>query len=165
MGNSKDIKCINMRKHYVEHYVTIRELTMEELKVAKELYHIPFMSLTLVLIQADVQNNKLMGVKVGYVHGGEIKTWNLAVRAFNPSYEDYMGGKKASELIMDWCKIILHEYNINPQRDILTSCTDSGSDTETVLPTMGEWCVSHLSHLALSDAFGSSVDPNKTICS
>jgi hypothetical protein len=27
---------------------------------------------------------------------------------------------------------------------------------------MREWCVSHLTHLALSDAFGSSVDPNKT---
>jgi hypothetical protein len=104
-----------MRGHYVEHYVTIRVHIMEELKAAKELYHIPFMSLMLDLIQADAQNKKLMSVKVSYIHGGEIKTWNLAVRAFNPSYEDYMGGKKASELIMDWCKIILHEYNISPQ--------------------------------------------------
>ncbi len=33
---------------------------------------------------------------------------------------------------------------------------------EKVFPTHREWCVSHLLHLALADAFGSSVDPNKT---
>jgi len=49
--------------------------------------------------------------------------------------------------------------------DVLTSCTDSGSDVkralEKVFPTHRDWCVSHLLHLALADAFGSSVDPNK----
>jgi hypothetical protein len=49
---------------------------------------------------------------------------------------------------------------------VLTSCTDSGSNVkctlEVVFPTIREWCVSHLLHLALADAFGSSVDPNKT---
>jgi hypothetical protein len=27
---------------------------------------------------------------------------------------------------------------------------------------MREWCVSHLTHLALADAFGSSIDPAKS---
>jgi hypothetical protein len=48
----------------------------------------------------------------------------------------------------------------------LTSCTDSGSNVkqalEVVFPTIREWCRSHLLHLALPDAFGSPVDPNKT---
>lgn len=166
VANSRQIQTINMRKHYVEHYVTIKEHIIGELKAAKEKFDIPFLSLSLDLIQADVQNKKLMGVKVSYVFGGSIQSWNLAVRAYNPSLEEYAGGKQASELIMDWCKIILQEYNISPDRDILTSCTDSGSDIkraiETVLPTIREWCISHLTHLALADAFGSSVDPTKT---
>jgi hypothetical protein len=107
-----------------------------------------------------------MGVKVSYVFGGSIKTWNLAVRAYNPNHEDYGAGKQASELIMDWCKIILNEYKISTHQHILTSCTDSGSDikmaVEKVLPTIREWCISHLTHLALADAFGSHVNPKKS---
>jgi hypothetical protein len=67
---------------------------------------------------------------------------------------------------MSWCKVILEEFNINAQEQILTSCTDSGSNVkravEQVLPTMREWCVSHLMHLTLADAFGSSIAPAKS---
>jgi hypothetical protein len=60
----------------------------------------------------------------------------------------------------------LKEFGITPEQDILTSCTDSGSDVkkalEKVFPTIREWCVSHLTHLALADAFGSHIDPKKT---
>ncbi len=62
--------------------------------------------------------------------------------------------------------MILVEFKINAEDHGLTSCTDSGSDVkqalEVVFPTIREWCVSHLLHLALADAFCSSVDPNKT---
>ncbi len=61
---------------------------------------------------------------------------------------------------------ILEEFGIEAEDDVLTSCTDSGSDVkrslEKVFLTHREWCISHLLHLALADAFGSSVDPNKT---
>ncbi len=124
------------------------------------------MSLTLDLIQTEVQNKKLIGVKVTYIHHGAMVSWNLAVRAYNPTAKQMEGEKKASELLMDWCKLILQEYNIHPEKHILTSCSDSGSDVkralEVVFPTHREWCVSHLTHLALADAFGSSVDPSKT---
>jgi hypothetical protein len=33
---------------------------------------------------------------------------------------------------------------------------------EKVFPKMREWYISHLTHLALADAFGSHVDPNKS---
>lgn len=43
---------------------------------------------------------------------------------------------------------------------------DLGNDIkraiETVLPIIHKWCILHLSHLALADAFGSVVDPGKT---
>jgi hypothetical protein len=32
---------------------------------------------------------------------------------------------------------------------------------EVVFPTHPEWCLSHILHLALADAFGSHIDPNK----
>ena len=60
----------------------------------------------------------------------------------------------------------LVKFSIDAEADILTSCTDSCLDVkkalEKVLPTLHEWCISHLSHLALADAFGSHIDPNKT---
>jgi hypothetical protein len=43
--NSRQMQSINMRKHYGKHYVTIKEHIVEELKAAKEKYHIPFLSL------------------------------------------------------------------------------------------------------------------------
>ena len=50
--------------------------------------------------------------------------------------------------------------------DILTSCTDSGSDVkralEKVFVTYHEWCISHLTHLALVDAFGCHLDKTKS---
>ena len=62
--------------------------------------------------------------------------------------------------------MILKEFSITPEHDVLTSCTDSGSDVkralEQVFPTMQEWCVLHLMHLALADAFGSHVNHKKS---
>ncbi len=56
----------------------------------------------------------------------------------------------------------MKEFDIKADRDVLTSCTDSSSDVkkalEKVSPTMREWCISHLTHLALADAFGSHVN-------
>jgi hypothetical protein len=72
----------------------------------------------------------------------------------------------ASELLVEWCCFILKEFNVHPEQDILTSCTNSGSDVkkalEKVSPKMREWCILHLTHLALADAFGSHINPKKT---
>jgi hypothetical protein len=164
--NSTHMRTINLRRHYVEHYVSIKEHIMNRIQAAKDSHDIPFMSLTLDLIQMNVQNKKLIGVKVSYVHCGELYSWTLGVQGFNPTLQQLEGEEKASDLLMSWCKVILEEFNINAQEQILTSCTDSGSDVkravEQVLPTMREWCVSHLTHLALADAFGSSIDPAKS---
>jgi hypothetical protein len=163
-GNTS-LRRINIRKHYVEHYVSIKENIIENINKAKEAYDIPFISLSLDLIQNEVQNKKMIGVRVSYVHDKELISYNIAVRGFNPTREEY-DAKPASELLMDWCKLILREFKIDAEKHVLTSCTDSGSDVkkalEKVFPTMHEWCISHLTHLALADAFGSHVDPNKT---
>jgi hypothetical protein len=165
VGSSKSLQAINMRKHYVEHYMAIRELIKENIKEAKMLYTVPFMSVSLDLIQNAVQNKKLIGVRVSYIRGGSMTSWNLAVRGYNPTAEQIKQGK-ASELLIEWMNSILEEFGVNPPEDVLTSCTDSGSDVkralEVVFPTHREWCISHILHLGLADAFGSHIDPNKT---
>jgi hypothetical protein len=89
----------------------------------------------------------------------------ILVRGYNPSREE-VEVSSASELLEEWCSLILHVFNITPNQHVLTSCSDSGSDVrkamQKVFPTMREWCVSHLTHLALANAFGSHIDPNKT---
>jgi hypothetical protein len=157
--HNRQVQTMKMRKHYVEHYVMIKKFISQEINAASKVYSIPFISLSIDLIQVEVQNKTMIGVRVSYIHYGQMKFWNLAVRAFNPS------GKTASELIMQWCRVILHEYNISMEMQVLTSCTDSGwmsRAMEVLIPIMRKWCISHLTHLALADAFVSSVDPKKS---
>jgi hypothetical protein len=117
------------------------------------------------LIQNEVQNKKMIGIRILYIYEGKIHSWNLAMKGYNPTADD-MISTPASELLMKWCSVILKEFGIKAERDVLTLCTDSGSDVkkalEKVCPTMREWCVSHLTHLALADAFGSHVNHLKT---
>jgi len=165
VGNNKSFESLNLWKHYFEHYVTIKLRIIECIDKAKATYIIPFISLSLVLIQNEVQNKKMIGVRVTYVHENRLCTHNLAIRGYNPSREE-VEVSSASELLVEWCSLILHEFNITPDQHVLISCTDSGSDIkqvmEKVFPTMRELCVSHLTHLALANAFGSHVDPSKT---
>jgi hypothetical protein len=164
VGN-RTLTHFNVRKHYVEHYLTMKNMIMGSIREAKQVYTIPFLSVSLDLIQNAVQNKKLIGVRVSYIRGQDMKSWNLAVRGYNPTEQEVREGK-ASALLINWLGYILQEYDIDPEVNVLTSCTDSGSDVkralEVELPTHREWCVSHLIHLALGDAFGSSVDPKKT---
>jgi hypothetical protein len=161
---SHSLEKINLQKHYVEHHVTVKNIIQNEFQEAKKQYTIPFMSISFDLIQNAVQNKKLLGVPVSYIAGGSVKSWNLAVRAFNPATDD-MASRQASNLLIEWMIQILEEFSIEVEDNVLTSCTDSSSVVkralEKVFPTHHEWCASNLLHLALADAFGSWVDPNK----
>lgn len=166
VGSHNRLKSINIRKHNVEHYLAIKRIIVSDICAAQSSFEVPFLSISLDLIQNEVQNKKLIGVRVSFALKGEIKSYNLAVRGYNPSTEQLSSDTPASELLVQWCSTILSEFGIDPKRDVLTSCTDSGSDVkkalEKVLPTHREWCVSHLTHLALADAFGSSLDPSRS---
>jgi hypothetical protein len=165
VGGGRGVSSINIRTHYVEHYVTIRDKNTRNLQEARDFYNVPFLSVSLDLIQNAVQNKKLIGLRVSYTIGPSLTSWNLAVHGYNPS-EDEVTNERKSDLLVDWMKMILDEFDIDAEDNVLTSCTDSGSDVkralEVVFPTIREWCVSHFLHLALADAFGSHVDPNKT---
>lgn len=166
VGPNNRLKSINICKHNVEHYLAIKGLIVSDINAARSSFKILFILLSIDLIQNEVQNKKLIGVRVSFVLRGEMKSYNLAVRGYYPSIDQLESDIPASDLLIQWCSQILSEFEIDAKRDILTSCTDSGSDVkkalEKVLPTQCEWCVSHLTHLALADAFGSSLDPSRS---
>jgi hypothetical protein len=88
VGNVKSIQNLNLRKHYVEHYVSIKEKIISSIAVAKQGYNLLFLSMSIDLIQNEVQNKKMIGVRVSYVHGSNIHSFNLAVRGYNPTREE-----------------------------------------------------------------------------
>lgn len=165
VGKQVGMQRLNIRKVYVEQYIAMKNSIISDIVHAKEMYNLPFISVSLDLIQNEVQNKKMIGVRITYASAGKLVSYNIAVRGYNPTVDE-MRMTSASDLLIKWLQIILKEFNIKADRDILTSCTDSGSDVkkalEKVFPTMREWCISHLTHLALADAFGSHVDHNKS---
>jgi len=74
--------------------------------------------------------------------------------------------QQASEILMEWCTMILKDFSITLEHDVLTSCTDSGSDVkrslEQVFLTMQEWCILRMMHLVLAIVFGSHVNRKKS---
>ena len=56
VGNSDAMTSINIRKHYVEHYVTVKNKIIKQIQEAREYYCLPYLSLSLDLIQNEVQN-------------------------------------------------------------------------------------------------------------
>jgi hypothetical protein len=75
---ARSLESIKIPKHYVKHYVTIKQMIQQEMQEAKKHYTIPFMSISLGLIQNAVHNKKLIGIRVIYISGGSMKSWNLA---------------------------------------------------------------------------------------
>ena len=59
----------------------------------------------------------------------------------------------------------MREFDIELFAHVLTGNSDFGSDVkrciEVVMALMREWCISHLCHLSLVDAFGTHLDPTK----
>jgi hypothetical protein len=80
--NSLSLGSINIRKHYVEHYITIKDYITQQIADARQSYKLPFLplpflSLSLNLIQNEVQNKKLLGVRACYIYNGATHSWNL----------------------------------------------------------------------------------------
>jgi hypothetical protein len=84
VGNSKSLQSNNIWMNYVEHYVSIKQHVIQCISSAKAKYFIPFISLTIDLIQNEVQNKKMIGVRISYVHENKLCSHNLGVRGFNP---------------------------------------------------------------------------------
>ena len=99
-----------------------------------------------------IQNSILLTVQL------QLKTLNLAIRGFQPSFDD-RNSLKLSDLLYGWTKDILNDYELSPG-NVLNATTDGGSNPkrliERKLCVAREWCLPHFIHLAVQDAFGVS---------
>ena len=159
------MKSINVQHHHVELYVTGKNFIVGEIAEAREYFDIPFISVYLDLIKSKTSNMKFLALRVCFnmLRRHNIG-YNLAVRHFAPTAEERTDDR-LSVVLHEWAQGVLREFGIDVERDILTSSSDSGSDVKRTLQTLmaawWEWCISHLSHLALTDAFGTSIDPQQ----
>jgi len=91
--------------------------------------------------------------------------YNLAVRRFAPTTNERQV-EQLSTSLHEWSSGVLEEFGIKVMLDVLTSTSDSGFDVNHTLDILidawWEWCISHLIHLALTKAFGTSIDPNNS---
>ncbi len=69
-------------------------------------------------------------------------------------------------ILHEWSSGVFEEFDIKVMLDVLTSTSDSGFDVKHTLDILidawWEWCISHLISLALTKAFGTSIDPNNS---
>ncbi|CAK9224110.1 unnamed protein product [Sphagnum troendelagicum] len=130
------MKSINIRKLHVELYTTCKKIIIMSLAEAHSFFTIKF--------------------NIGY---------NLAVRRFAPTTDERQA-EQLSTILHEWSSGVLEEFGIKVMLDVLTSTSDSGSDVKRTLDILidawWEWCISHLIHLALTEAFGTSIDPNNS---
>jgi hypothetical protein len=70
----------NPRKHMVEIYETLKQGIVEEIYLAKQQCHIPFMSLNLDLYQNGFNNMKLLALRLSWLQWSSSHSYNLAIR-------------------------------------------------------------------------------------
>ncbi|CAK9223988.1 unnamed protein product [Sphagnum troendelagicum] len=160
------MKSINIRKLHVELYTTCKKIIIMSLVEARSFFTIKYLSLYLDLIKSKMSNQKYMALRVCFNTSTRFNIgYNLAVRRFAPTTDERQA-KQLSTILHEWSSGVLEEFGIKVMLDVLTSTLDSGSDVKRTLDILidvwWEWCISHLIHLALTEAFGTSIDPNNS---
>ncbi len=110
VGKQVRMQRLNIRKVYVEQYIAMKNSIISDIVHAKEMYNLPFISVSLDLIQNEVQNKKMIGVRITYASAGKLVSYNIAVRGYNPTVDE-MRMTSASDLLIKWLQIILKEFN------------------------------------------------------
>ncbi|CAB1110806.1 unnamed protein product [Ectocarpus sp. CCAP 1310/34] len=109
---------------------------------------------------------KYIGIRLFYVD----RTWVLrsrliAVRQFNPTKE-LLEDNRLSALLQKYLESVLEEYGLDVSL-LFSATSDAGSDVkrlcDVLLPGLWEWCVCHMINCALVEAFGTHVNPAKSI--
>jgi len=158
------MKSINIRKLHVELYTTCKKIIIMSLVEARSFFTIKYLSLYMDLIKNKMSNQKYLALRMCFNTSTRFNIgYNLAVRRFTPTTDERQA-KQLSTILHEWSSGVLEEFGIKVMLDVLTSTLDSGSDVKRTLDILidawWEWCISHLIHLALTEAFGTSIDPN-----
>jgi len=160
------MKSINIRKLHVELYTTCKKIIIMSFVEARSFFTIKYLSLYLDLIKSKMSNQKNLALGVCFNMSTRFNIrYNLAVRRFAPTTDERQA-EQLSTILHDWSSGVLEEFGIKVMLDVLTITSDSGSDVKRTLDILidawWEWCISHLIHLALREAFGTSIDPNNS---
>ncbi len=118
------------------------------------------------LINSKMNNHKYLALWVCFNTSTRFNIgYNLAVRRFAPTTDERQA-EQLSTILHEWSSSVLEEFSIKVMFDVLTSILDSWSNVKRTLDIMidawWEWCISHLIHLALTEMFGTSIDPNNS---
>ncbi|KAH8962363.1 hypothetical protein BDL97_05G098300 [Sphagnum fallax] len=161
------MKSINIRKLHVELYTTCKNIIIMSLAEARSFFTIKYLSLYLDMIKSKMSNQKYLALRVCFNTSTRFNIgYNLAVRRFAPTTDERQA-EQLSTILHEWSSGVLEEFGIKVMLDVLTSTSNSGSDVKRTLDILidawWEWCISHLIHLAVTEAFGTSIDPNNTV--
>ncbi|KAH8957250.1 hypothetical protein BDL97_07G082100 [Sphagnum fallax] len=160
------MKSINIRKLHVELYTTCKKIIIMSLAEAHSFFTIKYLSLYLDQIKSKMSNQKYLALRVCFNTSTRFNIgYNLAVRQFAPTTDERQA-EQLSTILHEWSSGVLEEFGIKVMLDVLTSTSDSGSNVKRTLDILidawWEWCISHLIHLALTEAFGTSIDRNNS---
>ncbi len=160
------MKSINIRKLHVELYTTCKKIIIMSLAEACSFFTIKYLSLYLDLIKSKMSNQKYLALRVCFNTSTRFNIgYNLTVRRFAPTTDERQA-EQLSTILHEWSSGVLEEFGIKVMLDVLTNTSDSGFDVKHTLDILidawWEWCISHLIHLALTETFGTSIDPNNS---
>jgi hypothetical protein len=160
------MKLINIRKLHVELYTTCKKIIIMPLVEARSFFTIKYLSLYLDLIKSKMSNQKYLALRVCFNTLTRFNIgYNLVVRRFAPTTDEHQA-EQLFTILHEWFSGVFEEFDIKVMLDVLTSTSDLGSDVKYTLDILidawWEWCISHLIHLALMEAFGTSIDPNNS---
>jgi len=145
---------------------TCEKIIIMSLAEARSFFTIKYLLLYLDLIKNKMSNQKYLALRVCFNTSTKFNIgYNLAVRRFAPTTDERQA-EQLSTILHEWPSGIFEEFGIKVMFDVLTSTSDSGSNVKHTLDILidawWEWCISHLIHLALTETFGTSIDPNNS---
>ncbi len=133
---------------------------------ARSFFTIKYLSLYVDLINSKMSNQKYLALRMCFNTSTRFNIgYNLAVRRFALTTDERQV-EQLSTILHKWSSGVLEEFGIKVMLDVLTSTSDSRSDVKRTLDILiddwWEWCISHLIHLALTETFGTSINPNNS---
>lgn len=120
---------------------------------------LPFLCWVIDLYRNPTNKAKMVSFCCAFVDPdcGRMVNYGLGLLDCNPSYEEKKDNK-ASNLLFNFLKIVMMEYNICP-KDGLTSSVDASPDVckaSKMLTTMSEWCLTHMLNQVMVQSSGTT---------
>lgn len=148
----------DVNKRIVELYVSLKNTIKDNIRDTCEFAKIPMLHLLVDEWYCTQLRQRYIAIRVSYINEQfEQVSALLSVRHFDRKAIDKGEFSTASELLKDWVKSVLREFNIDISM-IYSATTDAGPDircmTSKLLGLEWEWCVAHMLANAVKEACG-----------